>query len=259
MILNDLCMIYWPSLRSLAYIDIMRQLHCVPAKVIFISSDIQYPTKLLYEWTTYKYDNYFNISFDPLEYLQAKGSETVFIPKVSSINDSAIQNILQQCSFPFCLFSGGGIIKKETLRCFNGHWIHIHPGILPEYRGSTCFYYSYLQESKVYASAFIMSEILDSGKVIEELSFEINYPLKKDQLYFLDYLLDSYIRAQALKKFLIKLANKISIDPKYPKRHIERQAYYVAHPMIRYLAIEKIKKNFNPEHYSGIHEIKDKK
>ena len=71
----------------------------------------------------------------------------------------------------FCIFSGGGILKKEILE-LSTKFVHFHPGIVPNYRGSTCFYYSILNDDECGVTAFIMEEGLDVGDVICKKNFK---------------------------------------------------------------------------------------
>lgn len=69
------------------------------------------------------------------------------------------------------LYTNGGIVpanilEKEDLRIF-----HIHPGIVPEMRGSDCFYWSLLNKGRPGASCFYMSPAIDEGDIIGQLEF----------------------------------------------------------------------------------------
>ena len=65
----------------------------------------------------------------------------------------------------FLIFTGGGILKKEILNS-GVKFIHFHPGIVPNYRGSTCFYYSILDDGNCGVTAYIMDEKLDTGDIV---------------------------------------------------------------------------------------------
>ena len=54
------------------------------------------------------------------------------------INHVKLIEFIKNSQIDFFIFTGGGILKKEILNC-ESKFIHFHPGIVPEYRGSTCF------------------------------------------------------------------------------------------------------------------------
>ena len=86
------------------------------------------------------------------------------------INNVELIKYLKTLYLDFCIFSGGGILKKEILE-LSTKFVHFHPGIVPNYRGSTCFYYSILNDDECGVTAFIMKEGLDVGDVICKKSF----------------------------------------------------------------------------------------
>ena len=86
------------------------------------------------------------------------------------INNSQLINYIKQNDVDFFIFTGGGILKSEILSS-NSQFIHFHPGIVPFYRGSTCFYYSIINDNKCGVTAYVMDEKLDAGKIIYQKTF----------------------------------------------------------------------------------------
>ena len=142
------------------------------------------------------------------------------------------------CSPYEIIFTGGGILRKEILS-LQKIFIHVHPGIIPEYRGSTCFYYSLLNNYSLGATAYIMNNKIDAGEIILQRNFTLNYLLNNDQFYFLDHVLDNFIRSQVLKKIIQLFKNKSHFNT--VTEDCSGFAYYIMHPLLRHLTIEKIK------------------
>ena len=107
--------------------------------------------------------------------------------------------------------------------------IHFHPGKLPEYAGATSIFYSLLKENKIFCSAIELNEKVDRGNII--LTKEFSIPKNKKHL---DLIYDNKIRKETLKSLLIK-SKYNSKKQKSNKNH-----YYIAHPIIRKLAINKV-------------------
>ncbi len=150
----------------------------------------------------------------------------------NSIND--MENELKVVNTDFFIFSGkGGEIVKENILSLN-KFLHIHPGKLPSYKGSTTIYYSLLKESKCYASAFFLDSKIDTGDVIKCKEFHI---LDLD----FDYLYDPFIRAYLLYD-IIKDNNFEALK----QSTFDSKEYYIIHPVLKKLALlkkERILKN----------------
>ncbi len=142
------------------------------------------------------------------------------------INNAELIEYLKTLCLDFCIFSGGGILKKEILR-LSTKFVHFHPGIVPNYRGSTCFYYSILNDDECGVTAFIMKEGLDVGDVICKKSF------KKPNHIYVDTVYDPHIRSETLVEVLKK--NLLSND--FEKQKSEGETYYIIHPILKHIAI----------------------
>ena len=143
------------------------------------------------------------------------------------INHPELIKYLEKSNSEFFIFTGGGILKKDILRS-GPKFIHFHPGIVPNYRGSTCFYYSILNEDNCGVTAFIMDENLDTGDIIYQRIFQ------KPSHQFLDDVFDAHIRSETLSDLFKKnlLENK-----KFKKQDKEGDTYYIIHPVLKHIAI----------------------
>ena len=128
----------------------------------------------------------------------------------------------------FLIFTGGGILKKEILNS-GVKFIHFHPGIVPNYRGSTCFYYSILDEGNCGVTAYIMDEKLDAGDIVYQKKFN------KPNHIFVDDVYDPFIRSETLveliKKDVLKKNNFKKNNP------LEGETFFIIHPVLKHISI----------------------
>ncbi len=166
----------------------------------------------------------FSITIDESFENLLKYFETEFIEK-TSINDFTDE--LDESSNHIYIFCGNGgeIVNKNILK--KTRFLHVHPGKLPEYRGSTTIYYSLLKESICYATAFFLDSKIDTGDIIKEMSFEI---LDVD----FDYLYDPFIRTY----LLINILTLKNFNTRKQKRDNKKE-YYIIHPVLKKLALNK--------------------
>ena len=243
-----------PSMRSLAYLSVFEQLGLCPSEIYWLEGgSLDLLDGLIKEDQKYNYSSsFFDLNFDVQKYISKNNIEVRKINS-SDINSDLVRQAIESSKCDYILFTGGGILKKHTLSV-EKKLIHVHPGILPEFRGSTCFYYSILQNNTLGSSAIFLEEEIDTGEVISSSRFSINYYINSDQPMFMDHVLDPFIRAYTLKKVLniykqeriIKGSSQdISIYP----------AYYVMHPVLRHIAIERINSIFRVDKPVGIFEI----
>ena len=144
------------------------------------------------------------------------------------INHPELMNYLKNNICDYFIFTGGGILKKEILN-LPTKFIHIHPGIVPSYRGSTCFYYSIINEKNVGATAFIMDENLDTGEIIYQKKFA------KPNHKFIDEVFDPYIRADVLVDLFLK---NLLEKEKFKQQNSENgETYFIIHPVLKHIAI----------------------
>jgi len=150
-----------------------------------------------------------------------------------NINHSELISYIKNSSMDFFLFSGGGILKNEILQS-GPKFVHFHPGIVPYYRGSTCFYYSIINDDNCGVTAYIMDEKLDAGDTIVQKIFP------KPNHVFIDEVYDAYIRSETLievleKNLLIKIHKK--------QDQTKGETYFIIHPVLKHIAILNCIKN----------------
>ena len=126
---------------------------------------------------------------------------------------------------------GGQILKKEILSR-GKFFIHVHSGLLPNYRGSTTIYYSILNEGSIGVTSILLDDGIDTGRIIYKHSYKINFDLR-----LIDHVYDPLIRSNHLIETIKMLQLKDIVleqqnDP-------DSQTYYVIHPVLKHVAIKK--------------------
>lgn len=144
------------------------------------------------------------------------------------INHPELIDYLKNDICDYFIFTGGGILKKEILN-LPTKFIHIHPGIVPNYRGSTCFYYSIINEKNAGVTAFIMDENLDTGKIIYQKKFD------KPDHKFIDEIFDPHIRSEVLIDIFCK--NLLEKEEFKEQDSKTGETYFIIHPVLKHIAI----------------------
>ena len=144
------------------------------------------------------------------------------------INHPELIKYVSKINLDYCIFTGGGILKHQILN-LGTKFIHLHPGIVPYYRGSTCFYYSILRNDNCGVSAYLMDENLDTGDLILQLSFP------KPSHIYLDDIFDPHIRSEAL---IAIFSRKLLEKKKFQKQEkSDSSPFFIIHPVLKHIAI----------------------
>ena len=144
------------------------------------------------------------------------------------INHPDLINFIKKNREGYYIFTGGGILKNEILNA-GVKFVHLHPGLAPKYKGSTCFYYSIINEGSAGVTAFIMDEGLDTGDIIYQKTFE------KPQHKFLDEVYDPYIRSETLVD--VTSQNLLYRQDFKKQNSHEGETYFIIHPVLKHIAI----------------------
>jgi len=152
--------------------------------------------------------------------------------KAKTINDDSIYEEVKNNPQDYWIYTGGGIVGKRLLKI--AKLIHMHPGLVPYYKGSTCFYYSILNTNTITVSALFMNEQIDGGEIILQIIYT-EFPTED-----FDYYTDPYLRTKTLKAVLQKYKEEGKIKSR--KQIGEGTTYYVIHPVLKHIAILKARK-----------------
>lgn len=100
----------------------------------------------------------------------------------SDYNDVVLKNELIKDTGHTYLYTNGGRVPADLLNSGFGKIIHIHPGIVPDVKGSDCLLWSLLVRGRPGMSCFYMNNGIDTGDIIfrREFSFvELQKALQK--------------------------------------------------------------------------------
>jgi len=250
----DISLLALPSFRTVAYLCAFRELGYYPAELIMLSGSRKNHADMMVEAQAYNYAaQFFDVALDPLEWCGKVGARITLLNE-NDINETSVVSAVENCVAENILFSASGIVGSNLLKC-GKRFIHVHPGILPDYRGSTCFYYSLLETGEVSSTSFLMTEGLDAGPILASSTFEVNYYISLSQPLFLDYILDPYIRAHTFKKVLLSVGANQPLNPRLNPPSV-LPACYVMHPLLRVLTTQKLRENYVETRPNGIFEKK---
>ncbi len=157
--------------------------------------------------------------------------------KTNEINELNIEKELSRSKNALNIFSGypGQIIKSKKI--LKNMILHIHPGSLYDFKGSTTLYYSLIMKGTIYCSVIALNSKIDSGKVLfkKKLFMPKKITIKKFESSF-----ENDLRALTLIEYLKLYSNK---SPKINKRSYSTKSeisnYYICHPILRGLVFSK--------------------
>jgi methionyl-tRNA formyltransferase len=150
----------------------------------------------------------------------------------TGINEPDVVTAVAALAQTYVIFSGpAGAIVRQRLFATGKKFIHVHPGRLPDFRGSTTIYYSLLAENKVEATALFLDEVIDAGPVIGRAQFDA--PADRREI---DAGYDANIRAKLLVDVMRNFATRGAFaDVPQPKQ--AGKTFYIIHPVLKHLAI----------------------
>ena len=97
----------------------------------------------------------------------------VIVFESSSINDDNIKRRIRRNLDHMFLYTNGGIVSEEILNIRNFKMLHVHPGRVPEMKGSDCLLWSAAIRGKLEFSCFFMSPGIDEGDIIRIKEYKI--------------------------------------------------------------------------------------
>lgn len=227
--------------RSKAYLQNLISNNFIPSKIIVLNNNhvtlVEHTEndKIISKHTNQifirKLDD-LDISFDEKEHvlktIQNHNIEFVEINN-SDVNSKEVVDEVASIKDEYIVYSGpsSSILKKEILSK-QKKIIHVHPGWLPKFRGSTTIYYSMLLKCKIGCSVIFLEEGIDKGPVLYRQEYDIS---EKDIDF--DYLLDPLVRA----KTLIEFFKTEEIKPMKQNNDQDKTTFYIIHPVLKHLSI----------------------
>ena len=232
--------------RSKAYLQNLLKNGYKPSKVVLLSdrhADLPEYTendKLMSRDTTQKFirrmEN-LNIEFDEKEHvlttLSRYGIEYSTVDTID-VNSEIVISEISKLPDEYVVYSGpGGTILRADILSQGKKFIHVHPGWLPTYRGSTTIYYSMLARASVGCSVILFEEGIDEGPVLYKQEYTIT-----DKNVDFDYVLDPLVRAKALIEFF----KQERIEPVPQNCEEVANTFYIIHPFLKHCSILKYSK-----------------
>lgn len=146
------------------------------------------------------------------------------------VNSSEVIGALKKRPEKYFIYSGpGGVVLRKEILNIGIKFLHVHPGRVPDFRGSTTVYYQLLSERTCGASAIFLTETIDTGPLLGSGTFKV--PQGVD----LDYEFDPEIRS----RILIKVIKGYTRKGRFAQRNQSADAgetYFIMHPVLRHIA-----------------------
>jgi methionyl-tRNA formyltransferase len=225
-LLKDVVLFGADTARSRAYFSLLVREGLAPVKCILIESSAgsrsaKKPVKTEY------FDN-----VTPLAEQAKHAGVDVVVVQADDLNAPEVIAEVEKIRESVLIFSGlPGALVKDELFATGKKFLHVHPGRLPQYRGSTTVYYSLLKESKIWVSAILLDPQIDEGPVVGEMEAEV--PSDKIEL---DTVFDPLIRA----RLMVEVLKGYEGDGEFQVRdqnNREEQTYFVIHPVLKHIAL----------------------
>lgn len=223
--LEDIGIVLTPTFRAAAYLQNLIENDLIPGYALIIEG------KKGMNMDKIEKENHhiFFKKFKDFEKLLKEHNIEYQKIQADNCNEKKVIDTLKKRDEKYMIYTGGGILK-EAILSIGKKFIHVHPGLVPDYRGSTCMYYSILNENKCGATAFFMSLGLDLGEVLGKKEFE------KPKTKNIDYEYDCYIRSSLLVD-VIKNYGKHKKFETYKQDSAKGKNFYIIHPVLKHISI----------------------
>lgn len=168
----------------------------------------------------------------PLEDSVAELTRQIAKSDGGTLNGPDIVRWIHNKNHALVVFSGfGGEIVKDDVLDAGVPLLHMHSGWLPDYRGSTTLYYSYLREGWCGVTALLLQSAIDAGPMVRRKRY-LPPPPGMD----VDYCYDSAIRADLLVEVLDHWARHGELPPTTEQPQ-GGTTYYIIHPVLKHIAL----------------------
>lgn len=223
------------SQRSRAYIQNLLIHNHLPQNVVIIKFKNFRINSIIPKKITLNNRIEYNVNQSVIKTLRKNRIDTILC-RSEDVNSDEVVSIVKNLCEDTILFSvSGGQILRRKILSLDKIFIHVHPGYLPDFRGSTLFYYTLLLSNEFSCSIIEIDKGIDTGEILfrkinKDVYPSINIDKYLDPLYRTDTLIDYFDQIRTGKD-LVKISNK-SIEP-----------YYIVHPVIKNFLIAKYNSN----------------
>lgn len=240
--LNDMAFLAADTVRTKAYLQAMIREGLIPELCIIYTDHGEQMREETEQYRTapakgsIHAHSYFDETL-PLLYTLETAELPYILVENSDLHSPELYTQLKSLKQTHILYSGyGGVILKPCLFQIGKTFLHVHAGILPQYRGSTTAYYSLLQEGTVGAAAILLNEKLDQGELLAQQVFPLpNEPVSMDYIY------EPFIRSQVLVNVLKQYAATGKLEGCSQKQE-GAETYFIIHPVLKHLALLSLEK-----------------
>ena len=224
--LNNLAFLCAKNSRSIAYLQSLKKNSLLPNSIILIDTKKQYRNIFIKKNIFFKND--LNISKFALD-----NKIKLVRLKNTKINEPECLKAVEKLDEKYIIYAAnyGDILCKKYF-LLKKKFIHIHPGKLPQYKGSTTYYYEILNKNSLSFSAIFQSQKIDNGRIILFQKFGLKNIKKK----YLDHIYDPFLRSKILVKVISKLKKKEKLLS-YPQSKVGKNTFYVIHPLLKHISI----------------------
>lgn len=233
--MDDVAIMAAETNRSRIYLQVLEICGLIPSAAVLAketSNKGNAKSKPLAQKEFQRDETTFNLSLS-VEKLASRMNIPIKHSNCSDPNSEETISIIKGLKQSVIIYSGpAGVILKETVLNLGKKFLHVHPGLVPKFRGSTTIYYSLLKEGTVGASAFFMDRKIDQGPIIRQDTFP-NFE-NNDAI---DCFEDSYMRAQLLVNVLNDYAKSGSFEIREQVKSEEEETYFIIHPILKSIAI----------------------
>lgn len=151
---------------------------------------------------------------------------------VCNPNSKEVVEAISELNQSIIIYSGsGGAILRKNILNIGKRFLHIHSGILPQYRGSTTLYYSLINEGTCGATALFLDEEIDTGPVVRKRYFQAPEERTLIDLYY-----DPFIRSELLIEVL-RYYTENGDFPVESQESKDGETYFIIHPVLKHIAI----------------------
>ena len=224
--LDGVALLLSENARARAYVSQLLSASLRPAAAVVVESP-----EMVHAPTQRRETPLFNNTTSVKQQLVEAGIE-MHVVQAEIFNDVLVTQAVSSLKQAIVIFaaSAGSLLRQPFFR-LGKTYLHVHPGRLPDYRGSTPMYYSLLREGNLTMTAFIMAEELDAGAVLMERCFPAPQPRTDIDLFF-----DPYLRACVLVELMQFYAEHRCL-PETREMTAVGEIYYVIHPVLKHIAL----------------------
>ena len=230
-VLKKFVLIAAPTLRTKAYLHLLNQSNIHPEYIFLLSGNEE---KFKIKKTKLILNNKIKINLElvkSLDNLLEQSKSCIVRFNFHNLENRKLLNTLNKFNLKYAIYSGfpGKIISKKLINS-NIKWIHCHGGRLPDYKGSTTFYYSILEIKCFYVSVIFLDENIDTGKLIKQIRFSHTNNKNFDEI------VDPFSRAYALCNVLNHYTKYKKFFKNKKSKVLPNRTFFVIHPILKFIA-----------------------